>query len=236
MKIVSWNCHYGMTNEKAKKLADFADADIYFVQETEENDTADHPEIEKYLGQRKCWYGDHKEYDLCGGRGDLGIAIFSRDYTVKRFYKGTERFRYVVPYEITKNDGSEKFYALHVWTKKFPNYYENAVIEALKVFDDEIFKNAIMIGDFNFGRLLKPENGDQKLLAEKFNEAIISRAGFKLVDNGLNDESWTYKHTNSLHYLNDCCFVSAEWKAKNLSIGDENSYYDHLPILVELEK
>lgn len=242
MKIASWNCHFGMTGEKAKKLADFANADIYFVQETEENDTAEYPEIEKALGPRKCWYGDHKEYDMCGG-GDLGIAIFSRDYTVKRIHKGTEQFRYVVPYEITKNDSGEKFYALHVWAKKYPDYYENAVIEALKVFDDEIFKNAIMIGDFNFGRLLEPKNDNQKQLDERFNNAT-SEVGLKLVNNGLNGESWTYKDWRG-KYLNDCCFVSAQWKTKSLPlpIGDENVFIgkedstsDHRPILVELEE
>lgn len=88
MKIVSWNCHMGLKNEKVSKLLNnenFVDADIYAIQECEEKDIT--PEIEKSLGKlQDSWYGDHKEYEWYH-RGDLGIALFSNKYKIERIKK-----------------------------------------------------------------------------------------------------------------------------------------------------
>lgn len=236
MKIVTWNCHYGLTKKKAQKVADWAGADIYFIQEVEKNDAC--KEVEDKLGRMCHWYGDHKEYDAYGGKGDLGIAIFSKEWTAKRINKGTERFRYVVPYMITKNDGSKKFIAFHVWTKPAPYHcsanvdaklsgYPNVVYEAAltyKEFRAQIFTSPfIMLGDFNFGGK-KDENYPH------FDEKLKTLVNLSCLGNG----ELTYRGNSAEYYCpNDCIYVSPNWEVATYVV-EKDCGGDHLPIMVEL--
>ena len=87
MKIISWNCHYGFTKDKQDRIREFArkhdDADIYLIQEARENDIINLTDF-----PHRHWYGDHAEFGAChkarANSGDLGIAIMSNKYEIKR--------------------------------------------------------------------------------------------------------------------------------------------------------
>ena len=79
LKIVSWNCHYGLDNTKLKVLLNAADfgknVSLFAFQEILENeyiDIADCDEAAKY--KYRHWYGDHQEIrrlpcsERCGRR------------------------------------------------------------------------------------------------------------------------------------------------------------------------
>lgn len=129
MRLVTWNCHFGLTESKANMLMGWVNdktngegADVYFIQEVMERDIASYPKIETHLGRQWSWYSDHKEYEQ-NGRGayrknhDLGIAVFSKNYILMRSNEGLEPFRYVVPYDVCNKHGQKEFTVFHVWTK-----------------------------------------------------------------------------------------------------------------------
>lgn len=236
MKIVTWNCKEGLTPEKARKVADWAKADVYFIQEVEENNAC--KEVEEALGQMRHWYGDHKEYDAYG-KGDLGIAIFSKEWTAKRINKGTERFRYVVPYAVTKKDGSEKFVAFHVWTKKDSFYAESRFHGYSDIFMDAMLSYSrfrprlfsepfIALGDFNFGGRTdfgggKDRDAFDKEIADACHTIRLPKDKPPLA---------TYQDETTVH-PNDCFYISPQWNASDPVLGADCGS-DHLPVMAEL--
>jgi hypothetical protein len=89
MKIVSWNCRYGFTPEKVQAIGVY-DADILVIQECREKDW----EQEKSKWPSNDFYCDRID-------SDLGIAVFSKKYTVTRGSNFDKGSRYVIPYTIT---------------------------------------------------------------------------------------------------------------------------------------
>lgn len=254
MKIVSWNCNYGLDEEKFKKIVNdekFGNADIYAFQEVLENefiDIADYEKADEY--NYRHWYGDHQEYGEChiprGAEGDLGIVLISKTYKIQRFDQGRIKFRYVVPYILTnKNDKDEKFILIHVWTKGKPDGYIKPIYDALEFYKEQFtykgIEKIIMLGDFNFGINLnnKGQYGedDLKRIEKKINGfvngLVRDEDRFKLVE--------TFYARNGNHYFNDCIYTknvdlkTIEIGKKEEWIDDDKNLSDHCPIMAEIE-
>lgn len=249
MKIVSWNCHYGLDSEKFGKImanSTFVDADVYAFQEVLENDFINIPDFEKGCEYKyRHWYGDHREYGDCRlpnrNEGDLGIALISKTYKIQRFDQGRIKFRYVVPYILTKDN--EKFILIHVWTKGEPYGYIKPIYDALEYykeqFENEGIEKIVMLGDFNFGIKFRDERSEKELAAieEKINKLS---GGLSRSDKFENCETFRWDK-NKEYYFNDCIYTkNIKMKDDDIEIGNkedwiESNLSDHCPIMAELE-
>ena len=162
MKIVSWNCRYGFTEEKVKAIKDF-NADILVIQECREIDM----DKTGYDKDHRDWYGDHKEVDeekLTGDfrvERDLGVGIFWKNgITInqndewRNSLKDNCDFRYIIPYEVKGNFYPFTLFA--VWTKNRGGMNDRLdyIRKAHAAFDEYkctglLDDQVIMIGDFN---------------------------------------------------------------------------------------
>ena len=249
LKIVSWNCHYGLTNEKWCALKNFCnDAAIYVIQEVLENefiDIADFEGIEKY--KYRHWYGDHQEYGNChiprGAEGDLGIVLISK-YRIQRFDHGLIRFRYVVPY-ILYDTNNEKCILIHVWTKGKPDGYIDPIYKALSYYKEQFKQKKlpiIMIGDFNFGIELNDKYGKKFMneFTKKLETEIPELKMLELL--GENKQSFYYPRYSDKKYFNDCVYakgITGQFTIGNVAdwiraLGSKEDYSDHCPIMAEL--
>lgn len=248
MKIVSWNCHYGLDNTKLKELlknTDFGkDVSLFAFQEILENeyiDIADCNEAAKY--KYRHWYGDHQEFGDChiprSAEGDLGTALMSCEYKMHRFDQGKIKFRYVIPYLMFKGD-SESFILIHVWTKGMPDGYIEPVYKALDyytpLFKKEKYENLpiILIGDFNFG--------------VEFDDPFFKEFDQVLIQYGLEKNSDKIKENAPVQtfyfprypdrkYFNDCIYTK-NCTVTSFKIGKESEWKgcsDHCPIMAEIE-
>ena len=249
MKIVSWNCHYGLTKEKYEHLLKaenqlFANADIYVFQEVLENEfinISDYPESYNY--KYRHWYGDHHEFGKAKSpridSGDLGIIILSKDYRIKRLDQGLIRFRYVVPYIVESKN--ECFILLHVWTKGKPIGYIYPIYETLKFYSSELNKNIpiVMIGDFNFGKTF--DDSFFSSFKKRINNLTPGLNMLPIISD--NRRTFYYPEYPEKEYFNDCVFAK-NCKGKFLigeaniwiqAMGAESDYSDHCPILAEID-
>lgn len=239
MKIVSWNCHYGLTETKFRNLIQvedgkFADADVYAFQEVQENDFISFPDYHNAQNYKyRHWYGDHQEFGNCHEarewEGDLGIAIISK-LRFKRFDQGLMRFRYVVPYVFFDEANKEKFILIHVWTKSKPDGYFEPVYKALE-FYKQLFPSLpiIMLGDFNFGVTF--DDSFIKKFESRLSKEIDGIKIAHLV--GKEQRSFYYPQYPEKKYFNDCIFVKDS--KVQFEIGDSKLWIpeisDHCPII-----
>lgn len=233
MKIISWNCHYGFTKDKQDRIREFArkhdDADIYLIQEAKENDIINLDEF-KY----RHWYGDHAEFGAChkarANSGDLGIAIMSNKYKIKRIDEGIERFRYVLPYEVSCDN--EKYIIFHVWTKAFPEFYSEAIIPALEYYKHQLpSENIILMGDFNFGK----EFGDSFFTSFDEGLKIYNLEKPDDIIQKTNTETFIYKNKT---YFDDCLYYSNTLKVIDYDVGKTDPWFhisDHCPVYAEIK-
>lgn len=253
MKIVSWNCHYGLDSEKFGKImtdSTFGDVDgddyVYAFQEVLENeflDIANFKQADEY--KYRHWYGDHEEYGDYhiprGAEGDLGIVLISKTYKIQRFDQGRIKFRYVVPYVLTDNENeNKKFILIHVWTKSKPDGYIKPIYDALEYykeqFENEGIEKIVMLGDFNFG--IDFENNQHKSELEKIEE-MIEKKGLKRDDKFTDCKTFRYAR-NGKFYFNDCIYTTENITVNKIEIGNkeewiESNLSDHCPIMAELE-
>jgi exonuclease III len=228
MKIVSWNCHYGLSNENAEiaemKQTAFNElkiaADILVLLEITKNEY----DIEKKNWKYHNWYWD----DLYNEDSEIGVAIFSKEYEIKFTDEFNRNLRYVVPYLVVKNN--MRFYLFAVWTKKVPEYYDDNVKHALEYYQNFLDKDCIFIGDYNtYAHSEDTAYGKLKNCA--FKHSSSAKAG----------ES-TYLHTNGKSGIDDFCFATDEMynKCTGFDIGDwdkyiKNNISDHCPLIVEFK-
>ncbi|GAB6391556.1 MAG: endonuclease/exonuclease/phosphatase family protein [Treponematales bacterium] len=231
MKIVSWNCHYGMTKENIEAVMRL-DADILILQECRKEDY----DVLKQTWRYKNWYGDDQEYS------DLGIAVFSQDFCLRFTEDFNRNFRYVVPFEC-KRDDSFAFTLFVVWTKNYIKgvegtyEYQENVFKALDWYRDKITGDRLVLGDFNTGRNDREQN-----------ERSYTDLKSKLEEHGLIDcyggkePTFFWYFDMNKPYQNDYCFASRNFKDKhgiNVTIADKREWInpylsDHCPIIVEL--
>lgn len=249
MKIVSWNCHYGLDANKFKEVvtnSTFADADVYAFQEVLENEFISISDFEKGCEYKyRHWYGDHEEYGDChiprGAEGDLGIVLISKTYKIQRFDQGRIKFRYVVPYVLTDNKNeNKKFILIHVWTKSKPDGYIKPIYDALEYykeqFENEDIKKIVMLGDFNFG--IDFDNKQHKKELKNIEDKIKER-GLKRDDKFTDCKTFRYAR-NGNFYFNDCIYTTENITVNKIEIGNkedwiENNLSDHCPIMAKLE-
>ena len=240
MKIVSWNCRYGLNEEKANIILElYPDTDIFVIQECKKSDI----DIFRDNWKFKNWYGDDQDI-----KSNLGIAIFSKSYEVEFTEVFNRKYRYVVPYKVILNKETEKsFIIFAVWTKseKGGNYkYDENVTKAINSPEyKELLKgDVIIIGDFN--------TGYREEYRKRYSDLCKNLKGFKNCTLGkpkeLNETFYSYRERKL--FLNDFCFVSENLYSnlKSTEIHDaweENSYghkswqglSDHCPISVEFD-
>jgi exonuclease III len=235
MKIVSWNCKNGLNELKAKKIYEaFSGTDIFVIQECRRTDI----DAFKCDWKFKNWYGDDQEYS------DLGIAVFSKEIKIEFADEFNRKFRYVVPYIVSKG---EKFLTLlAVWTKPVPQYYDKNVVQAIEYFKTKelLNGNVIIIGDFNTG--YNKDNDENKNCYYSLKNKLD---GFINVSpKEPEDFLMTYSHSNGKMFLNDFCFFSQNLydstKGRKFQVHDVwedkggQSHWngsDHCPISVEFD-
>jgi endonuclease/exonuclease/phosphatase family metal-dependent hydrolase len=241
MKIITWNCHFGFTEEKANFISKI-NADIYVIQETLEENNKNIK-----LWENSIWYGDYVD-------SKYGVSLFSSKYTFKFLDCFNKDYRYVVP--VLAESANESHILFIVWTKNKDK--ENKNIEYTEqlfgtLFDKnyiDIFKKKVIIlGDFNSGvrwdeelaRANKPNHTD---IVNKFNEYNITSAyhdfyGFNQGYELHPTLYWNYKG-NLLPFHIDYCFVSNNYKIINLKVGTYDDYIkpklsDHCPLIIDTE-
>jgi endonuclease/exonuclease/phosphatase family metal-dependent hydrolase len=239
MRIVSWNCHYGLTGEKLKAIQKF-DADILVIQECSRKDWKESLK-EKYK-ESSQWFGDGKESANCLEK-DLGVFVLCKEgLTLEPLYKDNEvKSRYVLPYKI---GGKKELILFAVWTKgkdsngtKYKDYHE-PVFSAMedKDFSEKISKDkaAILIGDFNTGSV---EDANSRHWYENLKDGL----GKKQLFNCAGSQEWTptfFRGNGS--WLDDHCFATEFLYSKVVSFDIGNIDYwrqfsDHCPIIIDFD-
>ncbi|MFP3043764.1 endonuclease/exonuclease/phosphatase family protein [Treponema primitia] len=223
MRIVSWNCHYGFTSEKAKAISEY-DADILVLQECTKADY----DAQKAEWKYRNWYWD----DLNNENSSLGVAIFSNEYKIEFTVNFDRNWRYVVPYHITGKDTD--FVLMAVWTKSGYTNYHEPIYSVLNSHQGTFETPVLLIGDFNTGRTVNDESW--------YNDLVTKLAAKGLKDCG-NKKAPTYFRYFDLDrpYQNDYCFASEGFgRIVSFEIGDPKEWIkpelsDHCPIIVDFE-
>ena len=235
MKIVSWNCHYGLDELKAKALWDeYPNADIFVIQECKRTDI----DAFKYEWKFKNWYGDDLEYS------DLGVAVFSKSHKIEFIDEFNRNFRYVVPYKVITNN---EFALLAVWTKPVPYEYDDNVVKAVESYKKKnlLGGNVVIIGDFNTG--YNEVNDENR---KRYPDLVKKLNGYK---NASSDKPEEFEKTfffdrNRKGYINDFCFISENFNGKDIKFNPNTDWKkndfeqerwrglsDHCPISVEFD-
>ena len=235
MKIVSWNCKFGFNAEKANFIKSY-NADLYVIQECAEVNLDN---VKAYFGNRAfyCDYVDSK----------YGVGLFSNKFNFEILPEHNKSFRYVVPYRVFNEE--REFVLFAVWTKNKDkknreiSYTEqtwNAI--TYEKYKKYLKGSIIMLGDFNSTDKLKQKPPHSQLIA-KLKEYGIESAYHKYNDCENCDEIvptlfWTMNKEKKYHC--DFCFVSSDYKLKNISIEstedwEKHKLSDHCPLIIDVE-
>jgi endonuclease/exonuclease/phosphatase family metal-dependent hydrolase len=242
MKIVSWNCHYGFSGEKADKIMQtYSDADIFVIPECKKRDG----ENLSYPQKRVDWYSDSKESG--NPDYDLGIGIFCKDsISIRRSEKWSDDpdFRYVLPYHV--HNGKDEFTLFAVWTKNKTNaddpleyvqkahaainYYQKSNLFAGKV---------ILIGDFNSNEIWDTQykcDENHSALVKKLSDLSIHNCAGIVGKDKIPTYFYQYRGQPK-EVTDDYCFVSDGFKIKDFEVGKREDWIapklsDHCPLIV----
>ena len=233
MRIVSWNCHYGLNLQKLNTVLEYS-PNILLIQECRKNDF----DVIKSNWKFKNWYND----DLNQEESELGIAIFSNEYKIAFTDIFNRNFRYVVPYFISNSKCNLTLFA--VWIKPLminqSKDYKKPLYNAVKYYYDNkmINNNTLFIGDFN--TFAKDEKGLENL-----------RKNIPPLENGAKNSKENYKETTYYHGKNnygidDFCFASNDilkkikvsipkgWDKEKRKDFHWKGLSDHRPIIVDI--
>jgi endonuclease/exonuclease/phosphatase family metal-dependent hydrolase len=233
LRIVSWNCHWGLDIDKYFDVLKYY-PEVLIIQECTKNDF----DYIKNMWKYKNWYND----DLKNNKSEYGVAVFSNDYKISFTEIFNRKYRYVIPYMISKKD-EYQFTLFAVWINPIEkNYYIEHFNEAVdyyrskKMLDD----NAIVIGDFN--TFAKDSNDRSKKLEEKLSPMINCASDSQFC------KAVTYYDATYGYGIDDFCFVSKSIKDNyniDINIPDEwnnekdkahrwKGLSDHSPIIVNI--
>jgi exonuclease III len=238
-RIVSWNCHYGLTEDKLAAIQKF-DADILVVQECGKKDWEEF--LKGKYGALSQWFSDGKDANNCPKK-DLGLFVLCKEgLTLEKLNNDNDvKFRYVLPYKIA---GKKELTLFAVWTKgkdnncvKYKDYHE-PVFSAMedKDFSEKITKDksAILIGDFNTGSVECANSGH-------WYENLKNHLGKMRLFNCAGSQEWvpTFFRGNG-SWLDDHCFATEFLHSKVISFGIGNRDYwsqfsDHCPIIIDFD-
>jgi exonuclease III len=235
LKILSWNCHYGLNLEKYLAIMEYK-PEVLILQECTKTDF----EFIKSKWEYGNWYNDA----LYSHDRGLGLAILSNECKINFTEIFNRRFRYMIPYELTWND--ERFTVFITWINPTDKKnYDEHLYDAIDYYRNKGMLNekSIVIGDFN--TFVKGDK-DLKLLEEKMLPLV-----------NCPKEAWfppTYCHAlNSVDDIymgvDDFCFVSEDMinnfiiHINRLSVWDKaqdkdnhwKGLSDHCPIIVDLQ-
>ena len=234
MKILSWNVHNDVTDAKKKHLEELKlqeKFDLLILQEC----TPKGFDLLKNDWKHSILYAD----TLYEHKINYGIALFSNDCELKFTENFNRNFRYVLPFEVWK-DNNFLFYIFAIWTKKEPVLYSKNVLEALRFdgYQKYVTGKALFIGDFN-----TPTTNEKKAEYE-----ALKKAG--LIDCAAPEEGLkgTYSHTKKVNYFSaDYCFVTEQMRDSfkiqekildlDDSIAGKDKYEglsDHVPLIVSV--
>lgn len=235
MKILSWNIHNDVTDAKKKHLEELKKEeqfDLLILQEC----TPKGFDLLKSDWKYSVLYAD----TLYEHKINYGIALFSNDYELRFTENFNRNFRYVLPFEVWK-DNKFLFYLFAVWTKKEPISYSKNVLKALKFegYKQYIADKALFIGDFN-----TPTTKEKK--AEY--DSLLNAGLIDCIGTGKAQKE-TYSHTKKVNYfIADYCFATEQMNGaytiqeKILELDDSivgkdkyKGLSDHVPVIVEIE-
>ena len=235
MRIVSWNSKVGFSLEKAKYIKRY-NADLYVIQECAE---ANLDKLEAYFINRTfyCDYVDSK----------YGIGLFSDKFNFKILPEHNSRFRYIVPYKIFNKEC--EFVLFAIWTKNKDEknreiVYTEQTWKAI-TYDgyQKYFKSSvIMLGDFNSTDKLKQIPPHSQLINKLKKYGIES--AYHQYHNCMDCDEiaptlfWTMNKEKKYHC--DFCFVSSDYKLKNIFIEsaeewEKHKLSDHCPLIIDIE-
>jgi hypothetical protein len=231
LKIVSWNCHWGLNIDKYLDVLKYC-PEVLIIQECSKNDF----DYIKNMWRHKNWYND----DSKNNKSEYGIAIFSNEYEISFTEIFNRKYRYVLPYVISKNEYQFTLFA--VWINPIENNYIEHFNEAVDYYRGKkmLVDDSIIIGDFN--TFAKDNNGNIKHLEEKLSPMINCTKGTKFWKRD------TYFHEKDNYGIDDFCFLSKNIMDKyNIDVNipdewdeekDKNHHWkglsDHSPIIVKL--
>jgi len=260
MKILSWNCHYGFTPEKAKVIENL-NSNILIIIECRKIDM--NINISGYNEYNRNWYGDHKEAldneGILNDKKDLGIGVFWKEgISVTRLvewdktWRHNSDFRYLVPYEV-KGD-FKPFTLVTVWTKNKMDasdpldYIQKAHAAIDHYYNNGLFNGrVVLIGDFNSNVIwdkLYKENMNHTEFVKKLNRMGIQEC--LPSEKEKNYFTYCYYRGKPCEVVDDYCFTSSDIaNTAKLSISSSNEWTnvepkrwngsDHCPISVEFD-
>ena len=236
MKIISWNLHYDVTNEKKRHIKELQiqyEPDILILQEC----TPKGFELLKNEWKHSVMYAD----TLYENKANYGVAVFSNSFELRFTENFNRNFRYVLPFEIWK-EKEFQFYLFAVWTKKEPIVYSKNVLDAVHFegYKNYLSDKAIFIGDFNI----------PATKAKRAEYDLFSEAGLIDCANSEDILKPTYSHLETVsYYTADYCFATTKMKDNfkieetildlDDSIPIKDKYKrlsDHVPLVVEISK
>ena len=240
MKILSWNCHYGLTQGKVEKLLEEKAVDIFLIQECRKKD------LDFFnIGFGKYWYGDSLE-SSGNAEKDLGVAIFAKIDSIEiyevNWASEMQNYRYVFPIKVKKSNTNEEYLIFNIWTKalnlkgkKNKKYHEPVYRAFDKKYLFETEDKVIFIGDFNTGSVLNTESEKWYVNLKSF----FDKYGFI---NCANEKEFnpTYFKGNG-YWLDDHCFTKMNnVKRPYFELGKKDDWIsdnlsDHIPLFIQID-
>ena len=240
MKLVSWNCKFGFTNQKAEFIKKH-NADLYIIQECCEKDLANNTFL------NKAFFCDEVD-------SKYGVGLFSDKFNFQILPEHNMKFRFIVPYKIFNDDFN--FVLFSVWTKdkdenkKKMEYTEqtwNAInFEGYKKY---LQNTIILVGDFNSNNywdktyIAKNIHSHNNIIdkLKEFNIESVYHKFNNCIDGNEKDATLLWQMDINKKFHIDYCFVSNDYKINNINIGSlddwkENKLSDHCPLIIEIDK
>ena len=242
MKIVSWNCRFGFSEEKAKYIKNY-EADLYVIQECLEKDL---DSVKNYF-INKSFYCDNVE-------SKYGVGIFSDIYSFQILPEHNLNFRYIVPYKIYNDDTD--FILFSIWTKDKDEKnnkieYTEQTWKAINYEDYKKYlsKSIILIGDYNSNNFWdkkyiqqnKPSHNDIITKLENYGIESAYHKFYNCIDGNEIDPTLLWKMDKNNKFHIDYCFISMDYRINNIKIGsiedwEKNKLSDHCPLIVDISK
>lgn len=233
MNLISWNCNMAF-RRKWQHLLPYS-PDILVIQECEHESKYNPQEI----------IPDYNQFLWIGNNINKGVGIISfNDYHIKISDKYTDRFKYIIPIEVIKPDGTIfNLFALWAMSHKVrAKSYVGQVWGALNHYTSILSDNTVLIGDFNSNQIWDTERkkGNHsdcvKLLAGHNIESLYHRQTAELHGSESTPTIYLLKQMHKPYHL-DYCFASQALISNKtaIEIGDPAEWLtrsDHMPLFL----
>jgi exonuclease III len=229
LKILSLNCYYGLNLRKYLVIMTYK-PEVLILQECTKTDF----EFIKSMWEYGYWYNDAM-YSHDRWRG---LAILSNKCKINFTKIFNRRFRYVIPYELTWNNG--RLIVFITWINPTDkNNYDEHLYDAIDYYRNKgmLYEKSIVIGDAS---TFAQEDKDLKLLEEKMLPLVNCAKEMQL--------KFAHNYVKNSMGVDDFCFVSEDminkfWihidspggfaRKRDLHWSDLS---DHFPIIVDLQE